>query len=201
MILHAEGLNETPSPAASSGSAQDEALGAQVGDLISRHQGNPGRAPAGGTAGGRRRPQRRGIRRPGQQRNELAQRAKVSEPTVTRFCRALGCDGVRDFKLKLAQSLVVGSMYFREPPAVQDSSERCPTGAEVFRQAGNAIASRRAATRRGSGPPRGAASGQRPTGLHAFGVGWRFDGAGARDAQYRLFRYGLAASPPIPTPT
>ncbi|RVA67131.1 MurR/RpiR family transcriptional regulator, partial [Mesorhizobium sp. M7A.F.Ca.CA.001.11.2.1] len=36
----------------------------------------------------------------------LAQRAGVSEPTVTRFCRAIGCEGVRDFKLKLAQSLV-----------------------------------------------------------------------------------------------
>ncbi|TIW12636.1 MAG: MurR/RpiR family transcriptional regulator, partial [Mesorhizobium sp.] len=28
----------------------------------------------------------------------LAQRAQVSEPTVTRFCRAIGCEGVRDFK-------------------------------------------------------------------------------------------------------
>ena len=33
---------------------------------------------------------------------EIARRADVSEPTVTRFCRAIGCDGVRDFKLKLA---------------------------------------------------------------------------------------------------
>lgn len=41
----------------------------------------------------------------------LAQRAGVSEPTVTRFCRAIGCLGVRDFKLKLAQSLVVGDVY------------------------------------------------------------------------------------------
>ena len=28
---------------------------------------------------------------------EIAKRANVSEPTVTRFCRAIGCDGVRDF--------------------------------------------------------------------------------------------------------
>jgi DNA-binding MurR/RpiR family transcriptional regulator len=28
---------------------------------------------------------------------EIARRADVSEPTVTRFCRAIGCDGVRDF--------------------------------------------------------------------------------------------------------
>lgn len=48
---------------------------------------------------------------------ELAHRAKVSEPTVTRFCRSIGCDGVRDFKLKLAQSLAVGDHFFRAPPA------------------------------------------------------------------------------------
>ncbi|TIS76820.1 MAG: RpiR family transcriptional regulator, partial [Mesorhizobium sp.] len=46
----------------------------------------------------------------------LAQRAQVSEPTVTRFCRAIGCEGVRDFKLKLAQSLVVGALYLSKPP-------------------------------------------------------------------------------------
>ena len=34
--------------------------------------------------------------------SEIAARAGVSEPTVTRFCRALGCDGVRDFKFFLA---------------------------------------------------------------------------------------------------
>src|SRR5690242_16008811 len=43
---------------------------------------------------------------------EIARRADVSEPTVTRFCRSIGCDGVRDFKLKLAQSVVVGRLYF-----------------------------------------------------------------------------------------
>lgn len=47
----------------------------------------------------------------------LAQRAGVSEPSVTRFCRALGCQGVRDFKLKLAQSLVVGERYLNADSA------------------------------------------------------------------------------------
>ncbi|MBV8626449.1 MAG: MurR/RpiR family transcriptional regulator, partial [Paraburkholderia sp.] len=35
---------------------------------------------------------------------ELAQRAEVSEPSVTRFCRAVGAHGLRDFKMRLAQS-------------------------------------------------------------------------------------------------
>lgn len=34
---------------------------------------------------------------------DLAQQAGVSEPTVVRFCRAVGCDGFQDFKLLLAQ--------------------------------------------------------------------------------------------------
>ena len=42
---------------------------------------------------------------------ELAIRAGVSQPTVTRFCRSVGCAGVRDFKLQLARSLVVGELF------------------------------------------------------------------------------------------
>ncbi|WMS43944.1 MurR/RpiR family transcriptional regulator [Acuticoccus sp. MNP-M23] len=38
----------------------------------------------------------------------LAQWADVSEPTVTRFCRALDCEGLRDFKLRLAQIVAIG---------------------------------------------------------------------------------------------
>lgn len=34
---------------------------------------------------------------------DLASAAGVSEPTVVRFCRAVGCSGFQDFKLKLAQ--------------------------------------------------------------------------------------------------
>ncbi len=36
---------------------------------------------------------------------DLATRAEVSEPTVVRFCRAIGCEGFQDFKLSLAQQL------------------------------------------------------------------------------------------------
>jgi RpiR family transcriptional regulator, carbohydrate utilization regulator len=42
---------------------------------------------------------------------ELAIRAGVSQPSVTRFCRSIGCEGVRDFKLQLARSLVVGEIF------------------------------------------------------------------------------------------
>ena len=36
---------------------------------------------------------------------ELAREAGVSEPTVHRFCRALGCEGFPAFKLRLAEGL------------------------------------------------------------------------------------------------
>ncbi len=35
----------------------------------------------------------------------LAKAAEVSEPTVIRFCSAIGCDGFRDMRVKLARSL------------------------------------------------------------------------------------------------
>ena len=42
---------------------------------------------------------------------DLAAAAAVSEPTVVRFCRALGFDGFQDFKLTLAQSVATNNSY------------------------------------------------------------------------------------------
>lgn len=42
---------------------------------------------------------------------DLAAHCEVSKPTVIRFCRSLGCDGFRDFKLRLAQNLAVSAQY------------------------------------------------------------------------------------------
>lgn len=39
---------------------------------------------------------------------DLARLAEVSEPTVIRFCSAIGCDGFQDMKIKLARSLAFG---------------------------------------------------------------------------------------------
>ena len=40
---------------------------------------------------------------------ETAAMAAVSQPTVIRFCTAIGCVGFQDFKLRLAQSLALGT--------------------------------------------------------------------------------------------
>ena len=37
--------------------------------------------------------------------SEIAATAKVSQPTVIRFCRSMGCEGLQDFKLKLSGTL------------------------------------------------------------------------------------------------
>ncbi|RUT34794.1 SIS domain-containing protein [Arsenicitalea aurantiaca] len=41
----------------------------------------------------------------------LSANAKVSEPTVIRLCRKLGCTGFPDFKLRLAEDLAAGTPY------------------------------------------------------------------------------------------
>ncbi|TLP67164.1 MurR/RpiR family transcriptional regulator [Parasedimentitalea maritima] len=47
---------------------------------------------------------------------ELAGQCNVSTPTVIRFCRTLGCDGYREFKLRLAQNLAVSMQYLSADP-------------------------------------------------------------------------------------
>ena len=42
---------------------------------------------------------------------DLAHGVGVSEPTIVRFCRAIGCSGFQDLKLKLAQSLAAGASF------------------------------------------------------------------------------------------
>lgn len=46
----------------------------------------------------------------------VAKAVGVSEPTVIRFCRRVGCEGWRSFRVQLAQSLAVGQRYLRPSP-------------------------------------------------------------------------------------
>ncbi|MBC7004010.1 MurR/RpiR family transcriptional regulator [Photobacterium sp. BZF1] len=47
---------------------------------------------------------------------QMAEEAGVSEATITRFAKAVGCKNVRDLKLKLAQSLAIGQRFIHESP-------------------------------------------------------------------------------------
>lgn len=67
---------------------------------------------------------------------ELAERADVSPPTVTRFCRRLGCQSFADFKVKLARTAYVGVRYLN-PEA--KSTEPADVASDVITKAQNAL--------------------------------------------------------------
>ena len=123
---------------------------------------------------------------------EIARRSDVSEPTVTRFCRAIGCEGVRDFKLKLAQSVVVGRMYLTasQPPAPIENGS--PLWNTVFGEARNALN----AVERQVDPAEVVKAADLIASAHqvaVFGLGGS-SAALAQETQYRLFRYGVVVS-------
>ena len=53
---------------------------------------------------------------------DLAHVVGVSEPTIVRFCRAIGCLGFQDLKLKLAQSLAAGASFGQFAISENDST-------------------------------------------------------------------------------
>lgn len=54
---------------------------------------------------------------------DLAARAGVSPPTVTRFCRRLGCQNFSDFKVRLARTAYVGARYINPGPQSTDPAD------------------------------------------------------------------------------
>ena len=54
---------------------------------------------------------------------DIASRAGVSAATVTRFCRSVGCRGLRELKLDLARILAVGDRYLHPRVALTPTSE------------------------------------------------------------------------------
>ncbi|HET8744509.1 MAG TPA: transcriptional regulator, partial [Ramlibacter sp.] len=54
--------------------------------------------------------------------SELAERAHVSKPTVVRFCRSVGYDGLSDFKLKLAGSVSEGVPFIHRSVDADDKT-------------------------------------------------------------------------------
>ncbi len=122
--------------------------------------------------------------------NELARRAGVSEPTVTRFSRALGCTGVREFKVKLAQSLIVGTMYFRDPKElIGDDTADLPFVDVVVGHARGALdhVERQLDRIALAAAINAIVQAER---VIVMGVGGGSTSV-AQDMQYRLFRYGI----------
>jgi DNA-binding MurR/RpiR family transcriptional regulator len=123
---------------------------------------------------------------------ELARRARVSEPTVTRFSRSVGCRGVRDLKVRLAQAMAVGRIYVELPPHVGTDLARPALWRSVFQEIRRAIAAAEDGLRK-EDIERAADAISRCSKLVAFGVGGGSTLA-AMEVQNRFFRLGIAVS-------
>ncbi len=123
---------------------------------------------------------------------ELAQRATVSKPTVVRFCRSVGYDGLADFKLKLAGSVNEGVPFVHRAVDIDDKP-----GDLVVKVIDNAVSAllkyRNAAT--GHTIERAIAAlaqaGSQARRIEFYGVG--NSGIVAQDAQHKFFRLGVQA--------
>ena len=54
--------------------------------------------------------------------SDIAQRAGVSDASVTRFARAIGCTNVRDLKTRLTRALAAGRRFIQEATPEDSSS-------------------------------------------------------------------------------
>lgn len=61
---------------------------------------------------------------------ELAHKVGISEPTIVRFCRGIGCAGFQDFKLQLAQSLALSGQFGRF--AIHQDDSVAEYGLKIF---------------------------------------------------------------------
>jgi RpiR family carbohydrate utilization transcriptional regulator len=124
---------------------------------------------------------------------ELALRAQVSKPTVVRFCRSVGYDGLADFKLKLAGSVNEGVPFVHR--AVDDDDK---AGDIVVKVVDNAVAAllryRNAAASQSMERAIVALTqaGRQGRRVEFYGVG--NSGIVAQDAQHKFFRLGITAA-------
>ncbi len=122
--------------------------------------------------------------------SELADRARVSKPTVVRFCRSVGYDGLSDFKLKLAGSVSEGVPFIHRSVDADDK-----TGDIMVKVVDNTVAaflkyrneaSTQAMEKAARTLVQACNDGKR---IEFFGVG--NSGVVAQDAQHKFFRLGM----------
>ena len=121
---------------------------------------------------------------------ELADRALVSKPTVVRFCRSVGCDGLSDFKLKLAGSVSEGVPFVHRSVDVDDKTsdvlvkviDNTVAAFLKYRNDASSFAVQKATDAL-------AAASTHNHRIEFFGVG--NSGIVAQDAQHKFFRLGV----------
>ena len=124
--------------------------------------------------------------------SELAERSHVSKPTVVRFCRSVGYDGLTDFKRKLAGSVNEGVPFVHRSVDEDDKSsdiivkviDNAVSALLKYRNAAANHAFERAITAL-------AQAGLNSHRIEFYGVG--NSGIVAQDAQHKFFRLGVRA--------
>ena len=122
----------------------------------------------------------------------LAERSQVSKPTVVRFCRSVGYDGLTDFKRKLAGSVNEGVPFVHRSVDEDDKSadivvkviDNAVSALLKYRNAAANHAFERAITAL-------AEAGTQGRRIEFYGVG--NSGIVAQDAQHKFFRLGVRA--------
>lgn len=124
---------------------------------------------------------------------ELADRAKVSKPTVVRFCRSVGYDGLADFKLKLAGTVNEGVPFVHR--AVDEDDKPADLVVKVVDNAVSALLKYRNDAASGAFEQAIAAltrAGQQGKRIEFYGVG--NSGIVAQDAHHKFFRLGVRST-------
>ena len=117
---------------------------------------------------------------------EIARASQVSQPTVIRFCRSLGCEGLSDFKLRLASGLT-GTVPVTHTQVTRDDSV-LELGTKVLGNTASSILQVRDHLNRDS-IDRAIALLVKARRVDCFAVGYY--GSVALDAQYKFLRLGL----------
>ena len=122
--------------------------------------------------------------------SELAERAHVSKPTVVRFCRSIGYDGLSDFKLKLAGSVSEGVPFIHRSVDADDK-----TGDVLVKVVDNTVAAflkyRNDASSFAIDRAVEALAATYKTGRRIEFYGAGNSGIVAQDAQHKFFRLGV----------
>ena len=122
--------------------------------------------------------------------SELAERAHVSKPTVVRFCRSMGYDGLSDFKLKLAGSVSEGVPFIHRSVDADDKTadvlvkviDNTVAACLKYRNDASTYAIERASA---------ALASTYQTGRRIEFYGAGNSGIVAQDAQHKFFRLGV----------
>jgi RpiR family transcriptional regulator, carbohydrate utilization regulator len=124
---------------------------------------------------------------------ELAERSHVSKPTVVRFCRSVGYDGLTDFKRKLAGSVNEGVPFVHR--SVDEDDKSADIVVKVLDNAVSALLKYRNDAATGAFERAIAAlalAGRDGKRIEFYGVG--NSGIVAQDAQHKFFRLGVRAA-------